>query len=59
MIYFDFCEKTKKIKKSIFWFFRKNQNKTLQKTLFLNFGLTYTDVFFDEESEFDVIFDIK
>ena len=27
-----------------------------KKPLFLNFGLTYIDVFFDEESESDVIF---
>ena len=40
----------------IFWFFHKNQNNSLQKPLFLNFGQTYTDVFFDDESESDVIF---
>ena len=41
---------------------RKNDVFTLKrhffgkKPLFSNFGLTYIDVFFDEESEFDVIF---
>ena len=40
-------------------FFSKNQSKSLQKPLYTNFGLTYIDVFFDEESESDVIFDIK
>ena len=59
MIYFEFCEKTKKLKNRIFGFFFKNQNKSLQKPLYTNFGLTYIDVFFDEESESDVIFDIK
>ena len=59
MIYFDFREKTKKLEKSNFWFFCKNKNKSLQKALYTNFGLTYIDVFFDEESESDVIFDIK
>ena len=59
MIYFDFCEKTKKTKKSIFWFFHKNQNKSLQKPIFSDFGLTHTDVFFDEESESDLIFNKK
>ena len=42
-----------------FLIFSKNNNKSLQKSLFLNFGLTHIDVFLDEESESDVVFDIK
>jgi len=44
-----FFEKIKNEKKIIFWFFHKNQNNSLQKPLFLNFRLTHTDVFFDEQ----------
>ena len=44
------------MKKHDFWFFHQNQNSSLKKPLFLNFGLTHTDVFFDEESESEVIF---
>ena len=57
--YSDFGEKTKNHVFSFFLFFQKNNNKSLQKSLFFNFGLTHTDVFFDEESEYDVIFDVK
>ena len=34
----------------------KNIIFSIKKSLFSNFGLTYIDVFFDEESESDVIF---
>ena len=47
------------MKKHDFFVFPNNQNNSLQKPVFLNFGKTHTDVFFDEESESDVIFDIK
>ena len=61
---FWFLWKNQKIKKIEFLVFllnqdksptRQNQNKSLQKPLYTNFGLTYIDVFFDEESESDVI----
>ena len=39
--------------------FSQNQNKSLQKPIFSDFGLTHTDVFFDEESESDLIFNDK
>ena len=55
MFYFDFCETTKKTKKLIFLFFHKNQNKSLQKPIFWIL-FDHTDVFFDQESEADVIF---
>ena len=57
MIYLDFGKKSQKIDIFNFWFFHENLNKSHTKPLFLNFGLTHTDVFFDEESESDVIFD--
>ena len=37
----------------------KNTIFSTKKPIFSNFGLTYIDVFFDEESESDVIFDKK
>ena len=37
-------------------FFLKNGIFSTKKPLFSSFGLTYIDVFFDEESESDVIF---
>ena len=37
----------------------KNVIFSIKKSLFSNFGLTYIDVFFDEESESDVIFKKK
>ena len=40
-------------------FFLKNGIFSTKNPLFLNFGLTYIDVFFDEEFESDVIFDKK
>ena len=56
---FWILEKNQKSKKIDFLGFQENQNKSLQKLLFSYFGLTHSDVFFDEESESDVIFDIK
>ena len=56
MIYFDFREKPKNRFFFTFLVFSKIQNKSLQKLLFSNFGLIHTDVFFDEESESEVIF---
>ena len=38
-------------------FFLKNDIFSIKKPRFSNFELTYIDVFFDEESESDVIFD--
>ena len=40
-------------------FFLKNDIFSIKKPRFSNFELTYIDVFFDEESESDVIFDKK
>ena len=59
MIYFDFSEKTKKLKNRFFSFFYKNQNKSLQKLFFSDVGWTHTDVFFDEKSESDLILNKK
>ena len=42
-----------------FTFSLKTILKSLKKPLFSSFGLTHIDVFFDEESESDVIFDKK
>ena len=53
---FWFSWKTKKSIFYIFWFYHKIQNKSLQKPLFSNLGLTHTEVFFDVEFESDVIF---
>ena len=59
MIYFDFCEKTKKNDFFNVLVFYKNQTESLQIPLFSDFSLTHTDVFFDEESESDLIFNKK
>ena len=40
-------------------FSHKNVIFSVKKPLFSNFGLTHIDVFFDEESESDVIFQKK